>query len=598
MANLNSLSTGSATITGGSISGTPVSGSTGSFTTLNASGAATLNNLSSSGATITGGTVGGTVLATNSALVPHVANLAALQGMSTANSSTYYRDGYTSTGDGGGTTYVSSGSACSLNSGNGDNGSQVKSADGKCWLAVLSPFGADIRIWGAVANGSTDAGPAVNACFAVTSICLIPPSTSGFLIGTAIAIPAGDSLIGTVSSGENTSSTFTYPGFSWLTCSASLSGACVTWGTQGTLKSGVVKNITIARAAGTPTSGQKGLVWAGGYNVRMENVAIANFDTCVEFQRGISGQGVNNYLQSCATHYWVFNTWPEFSQVGGRSGANGSGNYNTATDNVYFTSTISPGGGGTGPNSIDFVNYKFENDNTTCAFRWGQYTYAPGAEIAYNFVNVYKEPLPSGSSVFCSDGTVSLIQGLRMENSYISQDTGPSDLFSGLNAATQLANWNFIHNYFATGAATLAPTGTGTTGLNNVTFFGNYMPNTTITPGGTIRSDKLTMMGNFQNNTLTINNGTNGWQQLTILGDQQNTFTNNSDGYNQVISLPRTGYSSGLRITSTLPTCNSATKGYTMTVTDATSPTYGATLTGGGSVVTPVFCTGSSWVTH
>lgn len=122
-----------ANVTGGAISGTPISGSAGAFTTLNASGAATLNNLTSSNATITGGTVGGTTLATNSALAPHVANLTSLQAMSTANSSTYIRDGYTSAGDGGAATYVSSGSACSLNGGSGDNGSQVKSADGKCW---------------------------------------------------------------------------------------------------------------------------------------------------------------------------------------------------------------------------------------------------------------------------------------------------------------------------------------------------------------------------------------------------------------------------------------------------------------------------------
>ena len=51
--------------------------------------------------------------------------------------------------------YRPSGSVCSLNTGAGDNGSQVRSADGKCWLAVFSSAGADAREWGAVGDGST-----------------------------------------------------------------------------------------------------------------------------------------------------------------------------------------------------------------------------------------------------------------------------------------------------------------------------------------------------------------------------------------------------------------------------------------------------------
>jgi hypothetical protein len=52
-------------ITGGTINGTPIGGSTastGAFTTLSASSTATLNTLSSSGATITGGTINGTTI--------------------------------------------------------------------------------------------------------------------------------------------------------------------------------------------------------------------------------------------------------------------------------------------------------------------------------------------------------------------------------------------------------------------------------------------------------------------------------------------------------------------------------------------------------
>jgi hypothetical protein len=45
----------------------------------------------------------------------------------------------------------------------------------------------------------------------------------------------------------------------------------------------------------------------------------------------------------------------------------------------------------------------------------------------------------------------------------------------------------------------------------------------------------------------------------------------------------------------TLPT---ATQGDTAYVTDAVNPTYLGTLTGGGTVVTPVFYNGTAWVAY
>jgi hypothetical protein len=46
-------------------------------------------------------------------------------------------------------------------------------------------------------------------------------------------------------------------------------------------------------------------------------------------------------------------------------------------------------------------------------------------------------------------------------------------------------------------------------------------------------------------------------------------------------------------------TCNGSTNVSAMAaVTDATSPTYNATLTGGGAVHIPVFCNGTAWTAH
>jgi len=48
----------------------------------------------------------------------------------------------------------------------------------------------------------------------------------------------------------------------------------------------------------------------------------------------------------------------------------------------------------------------------------------------------------------------------------------------------------------------------------------------------------------------------------------------------------------------TLPACGTANKGALLMVTDATTPTYNAALTGSGAIVVPVFCNGSAWTSH
>jgi len=48
----------------------------------------------------------------------------------------------------------------------------------------------------------------------------------------------------------------------------------------------------------------------------------------------------------------------------------------------------------------------------------------------------------------------------------------------------------------------------------------------------------------------------------------------------------------------TLPPCNASFEGQMEGVSDAVSPSYLATVTGGGSVHVPVYCNGTSWVAH
>lgn len=66
--------------------------------------------------------------------------------------------------------YLPNYNACSINSGAGDNGGQVKSADGYCWIAHFSSSNFDVREWGAVGDfngtsGTDNSGP-INAAIA------------------------------------------------------------------------------------------------------------------------------------------------------------------------------------------------------------------------------------------------------------------------------------------------------------------------------------------------------------------------------------------------------------------------------------------------
>jgi Pectate lyase superfamily protein len=78
------------------------------------------------------------------------------------------------------------GSACSLNAGAGDGGSQVRSADSKCWLGQFPVTGADVREWGAIADGSTDVTAAIQAAITWAS------STGG---GLTVLFPSGNMCV-------------------------------------------------------------------------------------------------------------------------------------------------------------------------------------------------------------------------------------------------------------------------------------------------------------------------------------------------------------------------------------------------------------------
>lgn len=59
-----------------------------------------------------------------------------------------------------------------------------------------------------------------------------------------------------------------------------------------------------------------------------------------------------------------------------------------------------------------------------------------------------------------------------------------------------------------------------------------------------------------------------------------------------------TGVHNSLTTVGALPTCNAASKGYTITVSDANSPTYAGTLSGSGTAIADAICDGTNWTAH
>ena len=465
---------------------------------------------------------------------------------------------------------------------------------------AVSSGGADIREWGAPANGVTDAGPAINACLTAETDCLIPISAAGFFIATNIVVPQNEWLEGISPNSQNSATSFLPSGTSLLTCSRGLTGACVSWGTAGQTGSGGVRNLVINGAAGTPSSGQKGLVFLGGYNITVSNVSISNFDTCLEFDQGIGAMNTNLFMQSCKTHYLVLNTWPELSLSHFRFGANGgTGNYDTASDYVLFTSSLGSGGGGSGPNSVEIDHGNFQNDSVACLFNWAGYTKTPGATGLFYIDHLGAEDDVSGMSVFCSDGTPATHGGIGsvdMGSSWVDSTSGATgSLTGGMNATDELVHWDVHDNSFDTAASTIAPTGANP-GFAGAWFTNNYFQNAvTFTPGGTFRQDILTNEGNIFNQGHTLNNGSYGWYSLIDI-NPYGAPTNNTDNFNVIIGSPQGGLSTGFKTVSLLPSCATNIKGNAYTVSDATSPVLGNAVSGGGSVMATVKCNGTSWI--
>jgi hypothetical protein len=120
-------------------------------------------------------------------------NNAALEALPSTATTFVTRLGFAAAGDAPPLGFIPSGSACILNAGAGDGGSQVASADGKCWLARFSGS-MDIREWGADPTDTNDSTGPVTAALAYCGTVggTVTPGNGAYKVLSAnITVPTG-----------------------------------------------------------------------------------------------------------------------------------------------------------------------------------------------------------------------------------------------------------------------------------------------------------------------------------------------------------------------------------------------------------------------
>jgi hypothetical protein len=126
----------------------------------------------------------GTATLNTAPLFPTAASNATLTALPSTTASTITRLGFYTPGDAPPLNYTASASACSLNSGAGDNGSQVATSDGKCWIANFPAGPIDVREFGAKGDNSTNNTTAMQAAFNTGRVvyypCVLQPSIYQF----------------------------------------------------------------------------------------------------------------------------------------------------------------------------------------------------------------------------------------------------------------------------------------------------------------------------------------------------------------------------------------------------------------------------------
>jgi hypothetical protein len=227
---------------------------------------------------------------------------ATLRNIPTSAVHSVLRLGFAAPGDTGGPLmFTASNAVCPLNGGNGDGGSQVKSLDGKCWIADFSGTQPTPKQWGCVGNGAANDQSCLQA--AVSAMANKTLYCGPYTYGVASAVTISSPL---VFEGINENTTC----LRQLTANIDLLKIVATTYTE-------IRQMKIDGGGGS-TSGSAIYMPGGDYANRVDRVHIEN--GCI----GIDLQGNDS-----SVHNSRINGVPGSACYGIRVGHNMSGSSNT-----------------------------------------------------------------------------------------------------------------------------------------------------------------------------------------------------------------------------------------------------------------------------
>lgn len=492
------------------------------------------------------------------AFLNHVANNTALAALRSSVYPFVMRDGYTTAGDGGGMLYYPSNSACPLNSGNGDNGSEVKSSDSKCWLAVFPATGVDVLAFGADATAAATSDTAFSAAIDVAVKRGLPlrvgPGTFKFSAQVAYTFPTATSKL--VMRGAGQENTF-------LKWTAGSGGIKLTWADiTNSVDIADLSVITSTTNGGdalnfTQTTGN--LSPGLGPESTLERLTI----------RGSDGFDATNYWSNC-----IHITGPSVFTVSSVN-CDGAGSYATATG---VGVSIDGGGASLIPAIYNFRALNFNGLSTGITL--GAYTQGINV-IQSNFVRV-----ATGIYATSGDNTDELV----VADSHFN--------FSAFGVRSNTADLLVHHNYFIFSANNAI--GVYVTASNGFTVDHNIFRNGgafTGTVGD--RVDAELTGGVIEGNTYDNIASPHVYVVAGTFADHvtHNQYVNGSGastigaGIKVLLDTPYgTAFLPGVN-----PACPAAYNGRTQQINDSNTVVWGANIAAGGGATVTVTCNGTNW---
>lgn len=404
----------------------------------------------------------------------------ALRALSTAVSSTVTRLGFAFAGDVPPLLYVGSLSACSLNGGNGDNGVQVQSSNGGCWIASFTPGELDSREWGVIADGTTDNTTALQAAWSyaasVNRDVLLPPSNSvNYVKFSSITAPVpanGNTGNRSALVGQGEGLTFLQSTVTGTNCAITISA---TFGTNSWFND-TFRDFTLSGTA------------YGGNGICITNVTHVSFSHVYlqTFNNGV--YAVDSFDVS-----WIECTWVGFN--------------NTAVDALYGSHTRPNAWTFIDPHVFFAVNYGliFQNPSDLNIF---------GGDFENNNIG----GTAGASAIYINGNPLDGSKGLNISGGYFSVNAGAADIFindggaaingvhtiSGVElqrtGTSQYVTNNIFINNAGTGTTTVNIRGNGFQGFNSYPVSASRLYVTELTPNS----------GNY-----VLNTGGNWFQSAT-----------------------------------------------------------------------------------